>query len=186
MEKIITKSKEETEKFAEDFAKQILLAKSNLINNTIALVIGLYGNLGTGKTTFTQGFAKGLCIKQKIISPTFVILKIFKITKKSPSLLTLQKTKKTSSFVKTTKDKQNLKQENQFSNLIHIDAYRLENPEELLNLGWYELIKNPQNIVLVEWADKIKKILPKNYLIKINFKFLDENKREIIIVKFKE
>lgn len=172
MKKIITNSKEKTQKFAADFAKKILLGKSGFPS---ALIIGLFGNLGAGKTTFTQGFAKGIGIKQKITSPTFVILKKIKIIHK-PQILNPK--------IKTNpKSKIQIKQKTQdtnFQNLIHIDAYRLENPDELLNLNWRELTKNPQNIILIEWADKIKKILPKN-CVKINFKFINENKREIII-----
>lgn len=168
MKKIITNSKEETQKFAESFANEIL--KSTSENKTHATVLCLYGNLGAGKTTFTQGFAKGLGIKQKIISPTFVILKKFKITKKLK-------------ITSATTDKKINLSTSDVERFIHIDAYRLENPEEILSLNWRELIKNPQNIILIEWADKIKKFLPKNY-IKINFKFLNENKRGIIVSKF--
>lgn len=164
MKKMITKSKEETQKFAGDFAKKILSKKQTPRK---AIIIGLIGNLGAGKTTFIQGFAKGLGIKKKIISPTFVILKKIKITKRS----------KIQSRILGTKSKIS-----SFKNLIHIDAYRLENPHELLNLGWRELLNNSQNIILIEWADKIKKILPKNH-IKINFKFIDETKREMSIKK---
>ena len=64
--------------------------------------------------------------------------------------------------------------------LIHIDAYRLQNPKELLDLGWDELIENPRNIILVEWADKIQKILPKNY-IQVKLEYIDKNKRKIFL-----
>lgn len=184
MEKIITNSKEETQKFARDFAEEVLKkagenkALTFPLNGKVrgknqATIIGLYGDLGAGKTTFTQGFAKGLGIKQKIISPTFVILKRFKITKNFQFLISNFQTNPKSQIT-------NSKQKNQFSNFIHIDAYRLESPEEILSLNWKELISNPQNIILIEWADKIKKFLQKNH-IKINFKFINENKRKISI-----
>lgn len=64
MQKVITNSEEETRKFAQSFAQSI---KSN--------IYALSGNLGAGKTTFVQGFAKGLGIKDKIISPTFVLIR---------------------------------------------------------------------------------------------------------------
>lgn len=38
-------------------------------------IIALTGDLGAGKTTFTQGFAKGLGLTDKIISPTFIIIR---------------------------------------------------------------------------------------------------------------
>lgn len=72
--KKISNSKIQTQKIAKDFAKKILRFRSS----QKAVVIGLSGELGSGKTTFVQGFAKALGIKERIISPTFVILKRFK------------------------------------------------------------------------------------------------------------
>jgi tRNA threonylcarbamoyladenosine biosynthesis protein TsaE len=66
----------------------------------------------------------------------------------------------------------------QFSNFYHIDCYRVENEKEVLNLGFKEIVSNPKNIVAIEWADKIGKIVPKNSL-KIDFKFIDKNNRKI-------
>lgn len=125
---VISKSVAETKKFAG------LLAESLIPRKKGAVVIGLEGNLGSGKTTFAQGFAKGLGIKEKILSPTFVILKKFKI------------------------------RNSKFNNFYHIDCYRLRGPKELLALGWEEIIANPKNIVIVEWAERVKKILPKDTL----------------------
>jgi tRNA threonylcarbamoyladenosine biosynthesis protein TsaE len=48
-----------------------------------------------------------------------------------------------------------------YQNIYHIDCYRLKNSQELLRLGFREIIEAPQNIVVVEWADKIRDILPK-------------------------
>ena len=39
----------------------------------------LYGDLGAGKTTFTQGFARGLGIEQKVLSPTFLVMRQYQI-----------------------------------------------------------------------------------------------------------
>jgi len=73
----LTDNPSQTKKLGERLAKKILMAAPK----KTAKVFGLEGNLGSGKTTFLQGFAKGLGIKGKILSPTFVILKRFKITK---------------------------------------------------------------------------------------------------------
>ena len=73
--KITSNSPKETHKIAAKFAKQILRLKTK----KNAVVLTLRGNLGAGKTTFLQGFAKGLGIKSKINSPTFIIMKRFKI-----------------------------------------------------------------------------------------------------------
>lgn len=87
----LTFSPGQTQKRAGALARDILKADPRTINvsrlssrfvslaDNKAIVIGLEGDLGSGKTTFLQGFAKELGIKEKILSPTFVILKKFKI-----------------------------------------------------------------------------------------------------------
>lgn len=118
-----------------------------------ALILGLEGDLGGGKTTFLQGFAKGLGIKEKILSPTFIILRKFK--------------------VKSLK----------FKVFYHIDCYRISGPKDILLLGFKEIISNPKNIVAIEWADRIRKILPKDALI-LKFEFTPlENSRMIELTK---
>jgi len=143
---IITKSSKETKKAG--MALGQILGREPLSNK--ALVVALEGDLGSGKTTFIQGLAQGLKVKENILSPTFVIQKDFLLKLKN------------------------------FKNLYHIDAYRLKNPEELLELGFKDLIGNPENLIVIEWADKIKKILPKEIL-KIEFENLGEDKRKITI-----
>lgn len=77
---ITTTSSKETQKIGEDFAKEILKkAASAKASAPEAIIFGLSGNLGGGKTTFLQGFAKGLGIKEKVLSPTFVVQKRFPI-----------------------------------------------------------------------------------------------------------
>ncbi|MEK7390624.1 MAG: tRNA (adenosine(37)-N6)-threonylcarbamoyltransferase complex ATPase subunit type 1 TsaE [Patescibacteria group bacterium] len=116
-----------------------------------ALIIGLYGDLGSGKTTFMQFFGEALGVKEKILSPTFVIEKIYKIAHPN------------------------------FDHLIHIDAYRLENADEMRNLGWANIIKNPRNLIAVEWADRIAELLPNNHIC-VNFSHHNEESR---IITFK-
>jgi len=144
----LTKSPSQTKKLGQELAKKLL--KSNPKNQ--ALVLALEGELGGGKTTFLQGLAKGLGIKQRILSPTFVILKKFQI----PS--------------------------NRFQYFYHLDCYRIEKPKEILDLNFKEIISDPKNIVAIEWADKIKKILPKETMF-LEFKSVDKNKRKILIVE---
>ena len=127
---IFTKSDEKTKKFGKILAQQILKERTD----NRALVISLEGDLGAGKTTFTQGFGKFLGVKERIQSPTFVILKIYKINKKS-----------------------------NFKNFIHVDAHRLKS-KDFEAIGWKDFVKNKNNIILVEWGNKIKNILPKNSL----------------------
>ncbi|OHB19079.1 MAG: tRNA (adenosine(37)-N6)-threonylcarbamoyltransferase complex ATPase subunit type 1 TsaE [Parcubacteria group bacterium RIFCSPLOWO2_01_FULL_40_65] len=64
--------------------------------------------------------------------------------------------------------------------LYHIDAYRLKSEKDLLKLGIKEIFNNPKNIVLIEWADRVKKIIPKT-AIWIRFEHLEKNRRKITI-----
>lgn len=142
----ISNSAEETQRIAFNFAQKLQEER----------IVALYGELGSGKTTFVQGLAKGLGIEKRITSPTFTIIHSYKL--KSTS--------------------QNLKP-NKF---FHIDLYRTENISELRELGINELIDG-KNIIVIEWAEKMKELLPEKR-IDIFFEYLDENKRKITIINF--
>lgn len=167
---LLTKSPSQTKKLGEILAKEMLKTEpcssrakvekrtkfSLTTKSKKAVIIGLSGELGGGKTTFLQGFARGLGTKEKILSPTFVIMRKYKI--RVDSCLNLCK----------------------FVYFYHIDCYRIQKPKEILNLGFKKIISNLQNIVAIEWAEKIKKILPKNTLI-LKFKIINKTKREIVL-----
>ena len=148
MEKIFhTKNLKETQNLSE---KAIEIAKKQSRKN--AAVLGLVGDLGGGKTSFTQGLAKNLGIKKDILSPTFILMQSYPLSgKKFP-----------------------------WKDFYHLDAYRVKSSKEILRLGFEEIIKDSQNIVVVEWADIIKDIMPKNTLW-IEFEWLDENERKITL-----
>ncbi len=141
MKTFITKSLDETQKLAADWVKSLDTSRDE------ALVVGLYGNLGAGKTSFTQAVAKELGVTDIVNSPTFVIEKIYET--KHPH----------------------------FKRLIHIDAYRLEDAKELQNLNFEELVSNKNNLILIEWPENVKAILPPNHL-KIYCEFVDETTRK--------
>ena len=147
-EKIVTVSALETQKEGQNLARQILAAGPW----QKALILALIGELGAGKTTFLQGFSMGLGIEEVVNSPTFVILKRFKI------------------------------QGVRFKNFYHIDCYRLEDAEEILDLGFREVIANSENIVAIEWPQKISSLLPKD-AIKIVFAHDTVNQRSLNIEK---
>jgi tRNA threonylcarbamoyladenosine biosynthesis protein TsaE len=144
LKKIISKNTEDTEKIAKDFIKNI---KSY---NKSATLIALSGELGAGKTTFTQALGKHLGIKNKINSPTFVIMKKYAL------------------------------KSNEHDFLFHLDAYRLKNEKELEKLGWAEIIANPKNLIFIEWPENVKKAIPKKHIsIKISHIKEGERKFEI-------
>jgi tRNA threonylcarbamoyladenosine biosynthesis protein TsaE len=150
--KILSKSLADTEKAAQDFAGRALSGGGER-----ALIVGLFGDLGAGKTTFTQAFAKALGVEDTVNSPTFVIEKIYEL---GAGLINNKPTP--------------------FQHLIHIDAYRLNGGKELLHLGFEEIANDSKNIIFIEWPEKVADILPSD-MIKLYFKFIDEETREITI-----
>ena len=73
-------------------------------------------------------------------------------------------------------------QDARYKFFIHIDAYRLEKPEELTRLGWEEVVNNPENLIAVELAERVEAILPKD-CVKIHFKFIDDTTREVQVLQ---
>jgi tRNA threonylcarbamoyladenosine biosynthesis protein TsaE len=143
MKNIITTSARQTFNFAKKIAKKLKGGE----------VIALVGELGAGKTIFTKGLAAGLGIKKNITSPTFVLMKIYK--------------------VKSQKSK--------VKSLIHIDAYRLKSAKDILAIGAEEYFGRPGIVTVIEWADRVKKILPRKAIfVKIISK---ENNQRIINIK---
>ena len=130
------------QKVAQEFARSLAPCPGR------ATVVGLHGDLGSGKTTFVQAIAKTFGVEETVSSPTFLIFRRY----------TLHAT--------------------HFANLIHIDAYRLKSSDELRKLRFDELLADPKNLILVEWADKVANILPKNHL-ELRFEFIDERTRRI-------
>ena len=135
--KAVTKNSKQTEKFAEAFAREVLRWKNPPAGGR-AILIGLAGGLGAGKTTFAKGFARGLGIKEEMKSPTFILMRVFRAKKR---------------------------------NFFHIDAYRDQ-------LDFREFLKDSKNILLVEWSNKVKKFLPKNYFL-FKLQHAGRDKREI-------
>lgn len=145
-EKIITNSLEETQNLGKKIAENILKNPQK----SGAVVLALKGDLGSGKTTFMQGFAKGLGVDEKIFSPTFVIMKHYQIKNKN------------------------------FTNFYHIDCYRLKDENDAAELDFENIINNPENIVAIEWPERIKNLLPKD-ITTIKFEVVSEDKRQLTI-----
>lgn len=138
MEVFESNSAQKTQKIGADLAKKF---KNGAI-------LALVGDLGAGKTTFTQGFAEGLGIKDKVISPTFVLIRQHKF--------------------------------GHDQTLFHVDLYRLEGDIDIKSLGLEDMFKHKQDIVLIEWAEKVKDKLPKE-TIWLNFEKLDSDSRKISV-----
>ncbi|MEO0239919.1 MAG: tRNA (adenosine(37)-N6)-threonylcarbamoyltransferase complex ATPase subunit type 1 TsaE [candidate division WOR-3 bacterium] len=132
----IARSPSETEKIGEEVIKKF----------SIPSLFCLFGELGSGKTTFIRGAARYFGI-EKLRSPTFVYIFIYNL----PNL-----------------------------NFYHIDLYRIDKDVEWDLLGFDEYLNDKRGIVFIEWADRIKKILPEKR-IDVIFEIIDENTRKIIV-----
>ncbi len=154
---LILKSQKETKKLAERIVKEIL--KENW-----TAVILLQGNLGAGKTFLAGEILKLLKAEGPFTSPTFVIMKEYVLPRSSR----IEKRKILEKGAKIEK---------LFEKVYHFDCYRIKKEKEILDLGWREILTNKNNLILVEWPEKIEKILP-SWWIKIYLKIIDENIRE--------
>lgn len=137
----ISYSKEDTCKIASKVAKELSGGD----------ILALRGDLGSGKTTFTQGLAKAFGVTATVASPTFVILKKYSV------------------------DSEKVKE------IYHMDSYRLLGSGDLEAIGFYEIIQKPNAVLIVEWPEKIAEALDDlgKRVKTINFKYLSENSREI-------
>jgi tRNA threonylcarbamoyladenosine biosynthesis protein TsaE len=145
----VTESFEETQAFAEEFAKSLHGGE----------VLCLYGDLGYGKTTFVQGLGKGLGVARHVNSPTFLIMRSYRITGNSQQLTSNDSHEKM---------------------LYHVDLYRLEHEQEIRDIGLLDLMHDPDTIVVIEWPEKLGKLLPEKRT-NITFEYINEDKRKITI-----
>ena len=130
------------------------IAKKLARNINPGITISLIGDLGTGKTTFTKGFARQMGIKDHVTSPTFKLISEYQGKKYK---------------------------------LNHIDAYRMNGPEDFLNIGGEEYLLSKNSITIIEWGDLLNDILPSK-TIRINFTRIklpkESRKIEISGIKF--
>lgn len=113
------------------FAKQVVQSLGVSRDGVHATLLALRGELGAGKTTFVQALAGELGVPIVVQSPTYVLMK------KYDTANTL------------------------FQTLVHIDAYRLEKPEDFLALKPAQFLNNPTALVVVEWPERVGTLLPK-------------------------
>jgi len=143
--KIISNSIEETKDIGKKIASKLKGGE----------IIALHGDLGAGKTVITKGIAQGLGYNKIVNSPTFVLMKIYKIpsTKKDGLKIPLPPEERTGN---PTLIKGEIKR------ICHIDAYRISTEEEIEGIGIYEYLGKRDTICIIEWPERIKKIMPKN------------------------
>jgi tRNA threonylcarbamoyladenosine biosynthesis protein TsaE len=113
-----------------------------------AIVVALSGDLGAGKTTFVQQIAQILGVTETVTSPTFVIMKSYETT--DPI----------------------------FENLVHMDAYRIEDDSELAPLNFSAVLAQPKTLLCIEWAERISTFLPP-HTIKMDLESMPHGKHQL-------
>lgn len=132
MPTFLSKSREQTEAFAFQYAKTLRAGD----------VVLLDGDMGAGKTVFAKGVARGLGIDEEVTSPTYAYMNDYD------------------------------------GKLFHYDCYRIETPEQAERLGLADYF-DMGGICLVEWAQNIAPLLPKDVK-RVRINKINENEREIL------
>lgn len=158
--KIITHTSKETIMAGEEFGESLQLGS----------VVAFSGVLGAGKTTFIKGVAHSLGITDDITSPTFCLINEYKFSFNKNQL------SKKGSVI------QDISTATSDATLYHIDAYRLNGPEDFYNLGSDDFLYNKDAIVLIEWSENILAALP-NKIIKVNISINADGNRIIEITR---
>jgi len=99
-------------------------------------VICLEGDLGAGKTTFTQGLAAALGVAGRVTSPTFCIVQEHRTPASHPSSLVPHP-----------------------SLLVHMDLYRLHGEDDVIAIGWEDYLAEGA-ILVVEWPERAGSLVP--------------------------
>lgn len=131
-----SQSIKETHELADLFIKTIFYNSEffKTVNKNKAVVISLEGNLGSGKTEFLKGIAKSLKLKERILSPTFIVMRKLNLNR------------------------------NEFRALWHLDCYRVFDKKSLVEIGLNDILNDSHNLVFIEWGNKIRQLLPKKYI----------------------
>lgn len=141
------------------------LAKRVAANLRGGEVLLLQGELGAGKTTFTRALARALGARGRVASPTFVLLRIYPV-----------------SGTEGRKSNARAQALCHIRYLVHVDAYRIKNADELKEVGLMDYIGRPDTVVVVEWGEKIKTLLKKGSYSVIKFEHGKQEGERIIKV----
>ncbi|MDE2038340.1 MAG: tRNA (adenosine(37)-N6)-threonylcarbamoyltransferase complex ATPase subunit type 1 TsaE [Patescibacteria group bacterium] len=151
---IESRSPEETERIAAGWLADIARAHAD---RDEALVVGLSGHLGAGKTAFVKAVAKALGVSEDVTSPTFVLMKLYDIAPTGAL------------------------EDFPWKRLVHIDAYRLERREELDALEWEKLVADRNGLIMIEWPENVGDPLKEiEGSLRISFEAVDEKTRRIV------
>jgi tRNA threonylcarbamoyladenosine biosynthesis protein TsaE len=139
---ILSTSTAETEKLAKTLADKV----------KPGMVLALFGDLGSGKTTFSSFLVKALGFDSRVQSPTFVIHRLYSSAVPNSAIKVIH----------------------------HVDLYRLTSREDVLDVGLSEMLQEQDSLVLIEWPELAMDFLPQD-VVKLYFTTIDENVRNIVV-----
>ncbi len=116
-------------------------------------VILLHGDLGAGKTTFVKGLAEGIGVDDVITSPTFSLMNVYSVANKELGI----------------------------KNLVHIDTYRMESDEDLVEIGIEDYLCDSETVCIIEWPEKVRGLLKDIETIDVSFEHVGDGVRKLVI-----
>lgn len=121
------------------------------VSHPAATVVTFTGDLGAGKTTFVQAIARALFVAESVTSPTFTIMRRYELHNQS------------------------------FKNLVHVDAYRVDDPQEMTVLHFAATLAEAGTLVCIEWPEKIPSVVPE-VAATVAIDFLPESEDRIVTI----
>lgn len=134
----------------DEFKNEARVLAKGLLPGAEATVVTLSGELGAGKTTFAREMAAIFDVQENVASPTYVIEKIYACGR------------------------------GPFRKFIHIDAYRLKDQQELLALGWDEIARTRENIIIVEWPEHVAGLIPER-AVRVSLTMREGETRDVVV-----
>ena len=115
-------------------------------------IVLLQGDLGAGKTTLTKGILSYFGVDEHlVVSPTFTLMQEYSIGN----------------------------QKSEIRNLVHIDTYRMEDENELVEIGIEDHLADPETVVIIEWPEKLHELLREKDVMTISIEHTSESERTI-------
>lgn len=131
----------------------VALAKSIAAKLQGGDILLLEGDLGAGKTTFTKGLAEAFGIQEDVVSPTFTLMQVYPVPKNDRGIV----------------------------EFIHIDTYRLDNEQSLIDIGAMDYLGQPNTISIIEWPEKVSSLLKEKRTIHIVLRHEEKSTRTITV-----
>ncbi len=150
---VISRNERDTERIAARFAKTLRGGETILLD----------GDLGAGKTVFARGLARGLGVRGRITSPTFVLMRVYQTdhrTIEQKNHRTKDQRNKMLRFYSSTVLQS-------IRHLVHVDAYRVRDARDLEAIGLFEWVGRPDTVIAIEWGERVASALRRFHPVRV-------------------